>query len=81
MGRSMVQGYFSEDSINRAKVEHIASLCLEALYGYNRETDVLEEALTHAGRAATFSPARKSTGGDFSDTLTRLTRLKEEEEM
>jgi hypothetical protein len=80
IGRSMVQGYFSNDLINRSKVEHIAALCLEALYEYNHEAAVLEEALRHARRAVTFSPTRKGTSGDFSDTLNRLTRIKEEAE-
>ena len=65
------------DLSGRAKTEHVASLCLEALYERNHEVKVIDNALNFVGRAMTFLPKHSPSSTDISSTLSRLTRLKE----
>jgi hypothetical protein len=82
IAKTTLQVYVSEeDHTSRAKVEHIASLCLEGLYEYNHEAGVLGEALRHAEIAVTYRRAPRGVKSDILDTLNRLTGLKKELEL
>ncbi|KAE9369015.1 HET-domain-containing protein [Stipitochalara longipes BDJ] len=82
IARTILNVYVSEeDHMSRAKVEHVASLCLEGLYEYSQEAGVLEEALSHAEIAVTYRRAPRGVKSEISDTLNRLTSLKKELEL